>query len=86
MNITQPDNITKDIGESLYVECHVSSVPVPTVTWISRNIKHKVISGSNSAVLSLNNITEQHKGTYICKANNSEGEVESSISLKVICK
>lgn len=86
MNITQPHNVTKNVGESLYVECHISGAPVPTVTWISENNKRKASSGSNSAILSLKNITKQHEGTYICKGNNSEGEVESSISLKIICK
>ena len=86
MNITEPHNITKEYGESLHVKCRVYGAPVPTVTWINKTNNREVIIGSNSAVLSLNFITEQQAGTYVCKGKNSDGEVESSISINVNCK
>jgi hypothetical protein len=85
INNTESVNIAKEIGESLYVKCQVSGAPTPTVTWVNKNNEQEAI-GSGSAVLSLNHITEQHQGMYTCKGNNSEGEVQSSISLNVICK
>lgn len=83
INNTESVNIAKEIGESLYVKCQVSGAPTPTVTWVNKNNEQEAI-GSGSAVLSLNHITEQHQGMYTCKGNNSEGEVQSSISLNVI--
>ncbi len=84
LSINNTKSITKEVGDSLYVKCQVSGVPTPSVTWVNKNGKQESI-GSGSAVLSLNNITEQHQGTYICKGTNSEGDVQSSISLNVIC-
>ena len=69
----------------MYVKCEVAGIPTPTVTWINKN---KVVKaeGVGSALLKFHNITEQQTGMYTCKGNNSDGVLESSIFLKVICK
>jgi hypothetical protein len=84
LNINNAKLISKKVGESLNVNCQVSGAPTPTVTWVNKNDKKESV-GNGSAVLSFNSITQQHQGNYTCKGENSEGEVQTSISLKVIC-
>ncbi|XP_028412707.1 vascular endothelial growth factor receptor 1-like [Dendronephthya gigantea] len=81
MSVNNTGDITKDIGESLYVRCQVSGVPTPTVTWIKET--REIAVGNGIAVLRINNITKQHEGRYTCKGKNSDGQVQSSIYIKI---
>lgn len=58
MSINNTGNITKNVGESLYVRCHVAGAPTPTVTWLKKN--EEIAAGNGNAILRINNITEQH--------------------------
>lgn len=83
INTSKPHNISKRIGDSVYLKCEASGAPIPKVTWLNE-IGEEVGEGDGVAVLHLNNITKQNHGSYTCNATNSEGWQQYSVFLHVL--
>ena len=70
------------------IECHVSGVPEPDVTW-SRQDNNMGTDGRvlvKDSVLIITNATRADTGVYLCKAVNLAGEVVASSMVNVTSK
>lgn len=80
-------------GTALTLECQVSGIPSPTISWFR---DEESIDNSSDYVLTKINgtcclkirktIKEQHSAQYTCKASNPGGETASSARVQVISK
>ncbi|XP_052061298.1 hemicentin-1-like isoform X3 [Mytilus californianus] len=75
-----PSPITVEEGEVISATCTATGNPNPTFEWRKLGSDNVI---SNSAVLTINNAQESHKGTYICKAINTmgSGEVQTTVTV-----
>ena len=69
-------------GEKTELRCSASGLPTPNVTWTRSGVER--MEGNGSAVLSLNNVTEDDQGIYRCTANNSLGQKNATMNLTVV--
>ena len=69
-------------GTKVSIECPVSGVPIPDVTW-SRQDGRVIAYGS---LLSINSVTTGDSGVYRCKALNLAGDVVASSTVNVTGK
>lgn len=72
--------------------CMVQSFPMSTLTVTGpqdiRNIQSNrgnITESENKLTIYLN-VTESHAGTYKCKAENTEGKLETEQEITVLCK
>ena len=75
-------------GTKVSVECHVSGVPEPDVTW-SRQDSNMDTDGRvlvEGSVLIITSTTKADTGVYLCKAVNLAGEVVASSMVNVTSK
>jgi len=75
-------------GTQVSIECHVSGVPQPDVTW-SRQDNNMATDGRvlvKDSVLIITNATKADTGVYLCKAVNLAGEVGASSMVNVTSK
>lgn len=75
-------------GTKVTVECPVSGIPKPDVTW-SRDDSKLDTDGSlavKDSVLIINSVTIGDMGVYLCKAGNLLGEVVASSMVNVTGK
>ena len=75
-------------GTTVSIECPVSGVPKPDVTW-SRQDNNMATDGRvlvKESVLIITNLTTSDAGVYLCKAVNLAGEVVASSSVNVTSK
>lgn len=75
-------------GTKVSIECHVSGVPEPDVTW-SRQDSNMDADGRvfvKGSVLIITNATKADTGVYLCKAVNPAGEVVASSMLNITSK
>lgn len=75
-------------GTKVSIECHVTGVPEPDVTW-SRQDSSMDADGRvfvKGSVLIITNATKADTGVYLCKAVNLAGEVVASSMLNVTSK
>lgn len=75
-------------GTKVSIECPVSGVPKPDVTWSRQDNKmdtdgHVLVKES---LLIINNVTREDTGVYLCKAVNFAGEVVASSMVNVTSK
>uniref|UniRef100_A0AAV2LUS0 ADAMTS-like 3 n=1 Tax=Knipowitschia caucasica TaxID=637954 RepID=A0AAV2LUS0_KNICA len=70
-------------GANLTLDCPVTGVPLPTVTWLRRSgpLPASVLLTSGS--LWISNFSVSDQGTYSCVANNSVGKSIASSALHV---
>lgn len=75
-------------GELAEMECHVSGIPMPKVTWLKNdeelkmnNEKYKIIG--NSTALVVGKIMYSDTGAYMCVASNPAGTTRDISSLVV---
>ena len=85
---------TSRLGDSISFTCNVSGIPVPTITWMKQNGSGlsevaadnvKVIPGSGSSQLIIEDIAVGDEGYYICNASSYEFHLDK-VFLGVICK
>ena len=80
-------------GTSVMLECHVTGVPPPSVTW-QRNgdvidvtsADYAVTQISGTCCLKIKRAAPQHAGQYTCKATNPAGSATTSATVSVICE
>lgn len=87
-----PASLSVKDGEALAITCEFSGDPEPQVSW-TRNGEPLVSSEAVAlkyrnrvATLTIPEVFPEDEGTYVCKATNSVGKIESSCSLKVLRK
>ena len=68
-------------GTNVSIDCSVSGVPKPEITW-SRDGRVLV----KESLLIIDNVTSEDTGVYLCKAFNLEGEVAASSMVNVTGK
>ena len=79
------------VGATQHFECQVIGYPLPTVTWykddteITRNPRYNITFDEDHGVITLviRNVTAVDEGSYLCRAENSEG-VASTASYLVV--
>ena len=79
------------LGATQHFECQVIGYPLPFVTWykddveITHNPRYKITFEEDHGVIVLviRNVTANDEGSYLCRAENSEG-VASTASYLVV--
>ena len=81
-------------GTSLLLECYLSGIPYPTVSWFKDGVcvdhdpDYVITTGNNSGepcTLKIRRLDKtKHSGVYSVRATNSGGEVTSSANVNVI--
>ena len=85
MNVSSPV-VTVNAGNEAILDCMVSGVPTPTVTWshngdtISSSDR---LSIDSEGVLRIMNTQLNDMGVYKCNASNGYHQMEGSITLNV---
>ncbi|KAG8192662.1 hypothetical protein JTE90_009692 [Oedothorax gibbosus] len=77
-------------GSNLTLDCAANGNPKPRITWLKDGSTLGLsdldcrcgIVGSGS--LTIENVKEEHTGTYMCRAENSEDSVDASTTVDVI--
>ena len=75
-------------GTRVSIECHVSGVPKPDVTWSRQDSKMDTDGRVlvKDSILIITNATKADTDVYLCKAVNLAGEVEASSMVNVTSK
>lgn len=68
-------------GDNATLICNTSAIPHPTISWYKNG---QLIS--NTSYLSLNNISRQDTGKYVCKTKNEDSVLANWKYLLVDCK
>ncbi|KFB36534.1 hypothetical protein ZHAS_00003679 [Anopheles sinensis] len=74
------------LGQSVTLSCIVTGVPVPDVAWFRNGqpLKQDVVSYENGcAKYTLKSTTAESGATYVCRATNEVGSVESSCQVTI---
>ncbi|XP_059093555.1 neogenin-like isoform X2 [Tigriopus californicus] len=92
MFIARPKNLKAEEGQTLTLDCAANGIPKPFITWLKDgstvDLSHldsrftKIGSGS----LQIKNVQVNDKGTYQCRAENSEDSVDAGSILEVRVK
>lgn len=79
-------------GTALTLECQVSGIPSPTISWFrdEENIDNSsdfvLTNVGGICCLKIRKIVKEHTAQYTCKASNPGGETASSARVQVISK
>ena len=80
-------------GTSVMLECHVTGVPPPTVSWKCNgdvidvtSADYAVTQISGTCCLKIKRAAPHHAGQYTCTATNPAGSATTSASVNVICE
>ena len=79
-----PVQASSNEGSSVNISCTASGKPNPDVIWIRNGVVKS--SGKNAALLTFSSINRTDTGQYICRGNNSAGNVKNHVTLVVFCK
>ena len=63
-----PSSIGCEVGQTCQVLCNATGNPTPNVTWSDNGVE--IVTGSGTAVLTLNLTEHNPCTTYTCYANN----------------
>ena len=80
-------------GTSVMLECHVTGVPPPSVSWQhngdvidASSADYAVSQISGTCSLKIKRAAAHHAGQYTCTATNPAGKASTSASVNVICE
>ena len=77
-------NAVIDEGNSITLHCNTSGNPAPNVTWTKDGNSTVLYHGES---FTINNITRQQAGQYICTVDNGIGsKVNASVAVTVHCE
>ncbi|XP_057700065.1 vascular cell adhesion protein 1-like [Corythoichthys intestinalis] len=79
-NGTSSGTITLTVGDPLHLNCSAEGNPTPSVTW---NISSTAITTFEGDVLSVDSVTTEHTGQYICSANNTVGRTIAEFNVDI---
>jgi len=77
-------------GSALSLECHVSGVPDPTVSWYKdeRSLEgcpdYVITKIDTLCTLKVRRLGKEHSGEYVCKAANSGGDSSTAARVQVL--
>jgi len=87
---TSSNTLTAAVGGSLSINCDVSGVPTPTVTWehirvdgLREMITNFTTSSNGRYTLTFNNVHHENAGTYICHAANQYETDQAQTVVKI---
>ena len=72
------DTVTTDIGTSVSLTCEAIGHPPPSIQWYKDGV---IIPWETQRFLYINEVMPDDRGSYSCKAVNSEGTAESGQTL-----
>ncbi|XP_028999000.1 obscurin-like protein 1a [Betta splendens] len=84
-----PRPVVAECGTDATLRCQIGGDPRPDVIWERKNVqilsegRYKLSEEGKFYLLTINGVTQQDAGQYICKARNSIGETYAAASLKV---
>uniref|UniRef100_A0A674CF55 B-cell receptor CD22 n=1 Tax=Salmo trutta TaxID=8032 RepID=A0A674CF55_SALTR len=94
-NITTEDTVTLNIsgsntvreGDTLNLTCFVDSYPPPpSITWSKNGTTALEQNNSGLGALTISNMTSEHAGEYVCKAQHLNRTLTASIVVTVMCE
>ena len=91
-----PKVVSAKEGSSASFTCNASGIPLPNITWarknegsvneiVADNVKYKVTSTSGSSQLTIEDVSVEDQGYYLCNASNFDSDLERAF-LGVKCK
>ncbi|VIO88235.1 Uncharacterized protein BM_BM11652 [Brugia malayi] len=77
------------VGKSIYLECPVSGIPHPTITWYKDNIpisidNDRFVIEQNNQTFGIKEVKVSDQGQIICVVENKGGQVEQNFNLEVL--
>ncbi|XP_026757851.2 peroxidasin [Galleria mellonella] len=85
--VTIPTDINVAPGEKNIFKCTARGFPKPLITWFRNTIalpeNDNYVLSYNNQILTILEVTTDDEGLYHCRAQNTEGLIETSAELKV---
>ncbi|XP_074025385.1 basement membrane-specific heparan sulfate proteoglycan core protein isoform X7 [Leptinotarsa decemlineata] len=81
--------ITRQVGDSLRLECRATGFPMPSVAWtkyrerLPQEYLPEALQSTNVAYQQFDRLTKENEGLYICTAESRAGVVERRVQLVV---
>uniref|UniRef100_A0A452F193 Hemicentin 2 n=1 Tax=Capra hircus TaxID=9925 RepID=A0A452F193_CAPHI len=79
--------VTTLVGQSLYLPCHASGSPVPTIQWLQNGHPAEELPGvqvaSQGTTLHIDRVELGHAGLFACQATNEAGTATAEVELSV---
>ncbi|VDM12701.1 unnamed protein product [Wuchereria bancrofti] len=77
------------VGKSIYLECPVSGIPHPTITWYKNNIpiptdNDRFAIEQNNQTFGIKEVKVSDQGQFICVVKNKGGQMEQNFNLEVL--
>ncbi len=85
MIIFMSGDLTVDEGSDVHLNCSATGSPLPTYQWVRFDTETPTaVSGGNTSLLVLPNVTTEDGGRYACVASNYGGSAQSEPILLVV--
>ena len=87
-----PSDSTVILGDTLTITCNSAGNPTPTTTWhrYDTNVEYLQdarITVTGEGTLTIEGVTEQDAGPYVCRASNGVGQAAKvAVDVKVFSK
>nr|AKR04374.1 peroxidasin [Chilo suppressalis] len=85
--VTVPKDVTASGGDKVEFICKARGKPTPTISWFKDDfeltLSEYIVLGQNNESLTLLEVSEKDEGTYNCQAENLEGVITISATLRI---